>query len=40
MRRRCREHYPVLRFTAAINKKFSPILKIVAKIYDTVPTAT
>ena len=39
MRRRCHEHYPVLRFTAAINKKFPLILKIVAKIDDTVPSS-
>ena len=39
MHRRCREHYPVLRFTAAINKKFPLILKIVAKIDDTVPSS-
>ena len=39
MHRRCREHYPVLRFTAAINKKFPLILKIVAKVDDTVPSS-
>ena len=39
MHRRCREHYPVLRFTAAVNKKFPLILKIVAKIDDTVPSS-
>ena len=39
MHRRCCENYPVFRFTAATNKKFPLILKIVAKVDDTVPSS-
>ena len=39
MHRRCRENYPVFRFTAATNKKFPLILEIVAKVDNKVPSS-
>ena len=39
MHRRCRENYPVFRFTSATNKKFPLILEIVAKVDTKVPSS-
>ena len=40
MHRQCGESYPIVCFTTVVNKKFSLIFEMVAKIDDTVPSNT